>query len=199
MYDPSATDMLDDDEDSKSKKYKGLTADQKIQKLLADLPLSIGFNELADEAPIKLTEVRLVELPDGSMSRFLSGNGMDANAGTKTVYHFHEILHGLLDRKCGRPMPEDNHMVESARREVGRRMPSIAEQVKAMRQQTTASNDDELKISDLVHEYKRRAGRSPVKTDFDNDPVVPDSNTIMSNNNNNDDEPAIGATVEDFE
>ena len=90
-------------------------------------------------------------------------------------------------------------MVESARREVGRRMPSIAEQVKAMRQQTTASNDDELKISDLVHEYKRRAGRSPVKTDFDNDPVVPDSNTIMSNNNNNDDEPAIGATVEDFE
>ena len=187
VYDPSATGMLDDDEDSESRKDKGLTADQKIQKLLADLPLSIGFNELADEEPIKLTEMRLVELPDGSMSRFLSevqpqGNGMDANVEPKTVYYFHEILYSLLDRKCGRPMPEGNRMVESARREVGGRMPSIAGQVKAMRQQTTASNGDELKISDLVHAYERRAGRSPVKTDFDND-----------------DEPAIGATVEDFE
>lgn len=190
QYDPEATGFLRMYEPDATVDTDGSEGPvvNKLEKFLAELPLSLGYNELgkfffrdhstictvgrlfkvpckpktntiiaADEEPILLRELRLIEMPDGSFSRFLV-EAEDEDDPASTI-QFHELLYGLLERKCGRPLPEDNRLVEETRRTAGLLMPSIEAQVKAVRKVKAASAaEDATSLDEQVSQYNRLAG-----------------------------------------
>ena len=116
----------------------------RVQQLIDVLNITargLAYEPLAGEEAISLHELRLPERANDRMSRFIvtgipdearkdrTYTFVDPQKGYKSCkgsIHFHELLYGLCERKCGTAMPKACAVVTQTRANLSKRMPTVA-------------------------------------------------------------------------